>query len=285
MQLLDGKTVSNARREALKPRLAQFQKKYGRAVHLAVILVGDDPASHVYVRLKIKGSAELGLRSSHYELPASTTQKELLSLVKKLNEDKEVDGILVQRPLPRGLVESEVFELISPEKDVDGFSYQALGHLLAGTPTVSPCTPAGIMSILEHYGINVAGMRAVVVGRSVTVGKPMALLLSMANATVTVCHSKTKDLGFYTKQADLVVVAAGKKHLLGREDFKKDAIVIDVGIHGSGSGGKVAGDVRTEGLDGWLKARTPVPGGVGPMTIATLFENTMTLAERRMQKA
>jgi methylenetetrahydrofolate dehydrogenase (NADP+)/methenyltetrahydrofolate cyclohydrolase len=285
MQLLDGKVVSNAQREALKPRLAQFQKKHGRAVHLAVILVGDDPASQVYVRLKIKASAELGLRSSHYELPAETTQQELLSLVKKLNEDNDVDGILVQRPLPQGLIESEVFELISPEKDVDGFSYQALGHLLAGTPTVAPCTPAGIMTILRHYGINVAGMKAVVIGRSVTVGKPMALLLSLANATVTMCHSKTKDLSSYTRQADLVVVAAGKKHLLGREDFKKEAIVIDVGIHGSGLGGKVAGDVRTEGLEDWLKARTPVPGGVGPMTIATLFENTVTLAERRMQKA
>lgn len=281
MQILDGKAVSAARREALKPRLEQFKKASGRAVHLAVVLVGDDPASQVYVRNKERGCAELGMQSTRHDLPAGISQKELVALVQKLNQQKDVDGILVQRPLPKHLDENEIFEIISVDKDVDGFSYLALGHLLGGAPKVAPCTPVGIMSILEHYKISVAGMRAVVVGRSVTVGKPMMLLLTMAQATVTLCHSKTKDLRSYTREADLVIVSAGQKHLLGREDFKKDAIVIDVGVHGSGSGKKLAGDVRADELQGWVKALSPVPGGVGPMTITTLFENTVRLAEAR----
>jgi methylenetetrahydrofolate dehydrogenase (NADP+)/methenyltetrahydrofolate cyclohydrolase len=281
MLLLDGKLVSQSRRQALRPRLEKFQKQAGRAVHLAVILVGEDPASQVYVRNKIKGCAELGIQSTRYDLPTTTTQTELVSLVLRLNQDDGVDGILVQRPLPKHLDENEIFEIISAQKDVDGFSYQALGHLMAGAVTVAPCTPVGIMSILEHYQISVAGMRAVVVGRSVTVGKPMLHLLTAAQATVTLCHSQTKDLRSYTREADLVVVAAGRKHLLGKEDFKKDAIVIDVGVHGSGSGQKLAGDVRADELTEWVKALTPVPGGVGPMTITSLFENTVMLAETR----
>jgi len=281
MQLLSGKVVSQARHEALKPRLEQFKKATGRAVHLAVVLVGEDPASQVYVRNKVKGCAELGIQSTRYDLSVNVSQAELVALIKKLNQQDDVDGILVQRPLPKPLNENEIFELISAKKDVDGFSYQALGHLMAGSIMVAPCTPMGIMSILKHYQISVAGMRAVVVGRSVTVGKPMLHLLTEANATVTLCHSKTKDLRSYTREADLVVVAAGQKHLLGKDDFKKDAIVIDVGVHGSGSGQKLAGDVRADELQGWVKALTPVPGGVGPMTITTLFENTVMLAEAR----
>jgi methylenetetrahydrofolate dehydrogenase (NADP+)/methenyltetrahydrofolate cyclohydrolase len=189
----------------------------------------------------------------------------------------------VQLPLPDQLNEDEINEVLSPLKDVDGFSYTALGKLWGGHKLISPCTPQGVMSILEHYKIKVSGLNAVVVGRSNIVGKPMAHLLTEADATVTLCHSKTKNLREYTTRADLVVVAAGKKEFLGKDDFKKDAIVIDVGIHGTGTGG-LTGDVRFQELQGWVAAATPVPGGVGPMTITTLLENTFRLAELRQTK-
>lgn len=283
MIILDGKKVSQARREALKPRIEAFKQKTGRPPHLVVVLVGQNLASQVYVRNKIKSCEALGIASTKIDLPETVSQAELEAQVRKLNEDKGVDGILVQLPLPKGLSEEPILEILSPEKDVDGFTFQALGYLWGGKPFVAPCTPAGVMSILQHYGINPSGMKAVVVGRSNIVGKPMAHLLMTADATVTICHSRTKDLASYTREADLVVVAAGRKHLLGREDFKKDSIVIDVGMHGSGEGGGVTGDVRVSELDGWVKAVTPVPGGVGPMTITTLLENTVTLAEKRLK--
>lgn len=282
MMILDGKQVSKARREALKPRIANFTQKIGRPPHLVVVLVGQNLASQVYVRNKIKACESLGLQSTKIELPESLTQEALNNTILKLNDTDTVDGILVQLPLPKHLKEEPILELMSPRKDADGFTYRSLGYLWGGKPFVAPCTPAGVMSILEHYEINPSGMRAVVVGRSNIVGKPMAHLLMMADATVTICHSRTKNLRSYTREADLVVVAAGKKHLLGKEDFKKDAIVIDVGMHGSGEGQGVTGDVRIHELDGWVKAVTPVPGGVGPMTITTLLENTVTLAEKRM---
>jgi len=283
MIILDGKKVSQARREALKPRIEAFTKKAGRAPHLVVVLVGQNLASQVYVRNKIKACESLGMLSTKIELPDSLSQQALEDTIRKLNETPNVDGILVQLPLPKGLKEEPILEILSPEKDSDGFTYQSLGYLWGGKPFVAPCTPAGVMSILAHYQINPSGMKAVVVGRSNIVGKPMAHLLTTADATVTLCHSRTKNLSEYTKAADLVVVAAGKKHLLGKEDFKKDAIVIDVGMHGSGEGSGVTGDVRFEGLEGWVKAATPVPGGVGPMTITTLLENTVTLAEKRLK--
>lgn len=282
MLILDGKKVSGALKESLKPRIEAFRAKTGRAPHLVVVLVGQNLASQVYVRNKVKACEAVGIESTKLELPAELSQIALNDTIKKLVENDRIDGILVQLPLPKGLREEEILDILTPEKDVDGFTYQALGHLFAGKPLVAPCTPAGVMTILKYFGIDPAGMNAVVVGRSNIVGKPMAQLLMMADATVTICHSKTKNLSSYTRQADLVVVAAGKKHFLGKDDFKKDAIVIDVGMHGSGEGSGVTGDVRFTELEGWVKAATPVPGGVGPMTIATLLENTVTLAEKRM---
>lgn len=281
MLILDGKAVSQARRESLKPRVEAFTKKVGRPPNLAVVLVGDVVASQVYVRNKVKACESVGMRSTKIDLPATLTQEQLNQTLDRLNADDGVDGILVQLPLPAHLDEDEVNRRLVAEKDSDGFTFEVLGHLWAGQKLVAPCTPQGVMSILEHYGIDVAGKYAVVVGRSMIVGKPMAHLLTEADATVTICHSRTKDLSSFTREADIVVVAAGKKHLLGREDFKKDAVVIDVGMHGSGEGKGLAGDVRFDELEGWAKAATPVPGGVGPMTITTLLENTMWLAESR----
>jgi methylenetetrahydrofolate dehydrogenase (NADP+)/methenyltetrahydrofolate cyclohydrolase len=280
MILLDGKAVAAARREALKPKVESFKQKYGRAPHLSVILVGADPASQVYVRNKEKACHTTGIDSHVHNLPTETTQQQLNQWIEKLNADPKVDGILVQLPLPKHLDVEPVLRNISPEKDADGLTYMSAGFLMAGKAIVKPCTPAGIMRIFEHYKINVQGMNAVVIGRSQIVGKPMTLLLSDANATVTMCHSKTLDLRSYSAEADIVVVAAGKSRFLGKGDFKKGAVVIDVGMHGTG-GGKLCGDVRFEEVTDIVSAITPVPGGVGPMTIATLLENTVTLAEIR----
>ncbi|MGZ5279350.1 MAG: bifunctional 5,10-methylenetetrahydrofolate dehydrogenase/5,10-methenyltetrahydrofolate cyclohydrolase, partial [Pseudobdellovibrionaceae bacterium] len=278
----DGKAISAKRRAAIAERVTALKAR-GISPGLAVVIVGEDPASEVYVRNKVKACESLGMQSTKLELPESLPQQALEDTIRKLNETDNVDGILVQLPLPKGLKEEPILEILSPEKDADGFTFQSLGHLWGGKPFVAPCTPSGVMSILAHYHINPAGMRCVVVGRSNIVGKPMAHLLTTADATVTLCHSKTKDLSSYTRQADLVVVAAGKRHMLGREDFKQGAVVIDVGMHGSGEGGKVTGDVRISELEDWVRAVTPVPGGVGPMTITTLLENTVTLAEKRLK--
>lgn len=281
MLILDGKEVAKEVRASLVPRVAKFKETYGRAPHLSVVIVGDDKASHVYVKNKKIACEKIGMTSTIHSLPAETSQSELNQILSKLNNDNGVDGILVQFPLPKHLSSDEVLKLVSAEKDADGLTYESLGYFFAGKPLVSPCTPAGVMEILKHYRIPVEGKKAVVVGRSNIVGKPMALLLTEANATVTLCHSKTSNMSELTKQADLVVVAAGKARLLGKEDFKKDAIVIDVGMHGSGLGGKLCGDVRFEELQDWAQAATPVPGGVGPMTIAMLLKNTCQLAEQR----
>lgn len=280
MILLDGKAVAAVRREALKSRVELFKKATGRSPHLSVILVGTDPASQVYVRNKEKSCHKTGIDSKVHNLPTETTQEHLNQWIERLNADPQVDGILVQLPLPKHLSVEPILKNILPQKDADGLTYMSAGFLMAGKAVVKPCTPAGIMHILEHYKINVQGMNAVVVGRSQIVGKPMMLLLNDANATVTLCHSKTRDLRSHTSQADLVVVAAGQKHLLGKEDFKKGSIIIDVGMHGTG-GGSLCGDVRFEELTDVAAAITPVPGGVGPMTITTLLENTVLLAELR----
>lgn len=281
MLILDGKEVSATVRASLQPRVSAFKERHGRAPHLTVIIVGDDKASHIYVKNKKVACEKVGMTSTIHSLPDETTQEELNELIIALNQDDAVDGILVQFPLPTHLSSHEVLKTLSPEKDADGLTYASLGYFFAGKPIVRPCTPEGVMTILKHYKIYVEGMRAVVVGRSNIVGKPMAHLLMEANATVTLCHSKTKNLSQYTKEADLVVVAAGKARMLGKEDFKKDSIVVDVGIHGSGNSGKLCGDVRFEELQGWVKAASPVPGGVGPMTITTLLQNTCLLAEKR----
>jgi methylenetetrahydrofolate dehydrogenase (NADP+) / methenyltetrahydrofolate cyclohydrolase len=285
MIILDGKLVSQSRREKLRPRVEEFQRLNGRAPHLVVVLVGDLTASQVYVRNKEKACEALGIKSTRIDLAGSISQVELMKCIDQLNEDSGVDGVLVQLPLPGSLNPDEVLMRLRPDKDADGLTYASLGLLWGGRGQIAPCTPKGVMSILEHYKIPVAGKRAVVVGRSNIVGKPMAHLLTEANATVTLCHSRTPSTRDYTLEADIVVVAAGKRHLLGKEDFKSGAVIIDVGMHGTGAGTSgLAGDVRFSELENWAYAATPVPGGVGPMTITTLLENTVTLAELRMQK-
>lgn len=283
---LEGTLVAKTRQLALKDKVSVFQQTYGRAPGLAVVIVGEDPASQVYVRNKVKTCGLVGIRSFHYELPGTITEEELKDTVRELNRNTEVDGILVQLPLPKHIHPDVIINEILPEKDPDGLTIGNLGLLMAGRKRVAPCTPWGVMAILEHYGIEVAGMNAVVIGRSNIVGKPMAQLLQDANATVTVCHSRTRDLYAHTRLADLVVVAAGQERFIGGDAFKKDAIVIDVGMHRPTQGpfaGKLCGDVRFEELEGRVKAATPVPGGVGPMTIQMLMENTLRLAELMRQ--
>ncbi len=282
MLILDGKLVSQSRRDQLSKKVAIFKEKFGRTPHLVVVLVGSDVASQVYVRNKEKACLQVGIQSTKIALPESTLQDALERTILSLNENPNIDGILVQSPLPKGLSEVAILDIIDPGKDVDGFTFKNLGYLWGGQKKVAPCTPAGVISILEYFKIPMEGAKAVVVGRSNIVGKPMAHLLTEKNATVTLCHSKTKNLQEYTRAADIVVVAAGRKHLLGAADFKKGAIVVDVGIHGSGTGGAVTGDVNPAGLEDVVAAFTPVPGGVGPMTITTLLENTFELATLRM---
>jgi len=279
MQLLSGKAVSEVRRCEIQKRAAIFAKKQGRKAGLAVVLVGDDPASHVYVKNKIKACEEVGLASFHHPLPGNSTESAVLRLLERLNEDPGVDGLLVQLPLPRHLDSKKIINHIRADKDADGLTIENMGLLFAGQPRVSPCTPSGVMEILRHYKIKVAGQHCVVVGRSQIVGRPMAQLLLSADATVTVAHSKTPDLSSVTRMGDIVVVAAGKPRFLGVSDFKKGAVVVDVGIHRTDEG--LCGDVRWDGLEGHVRAATPVPGGVGPMTITQLLENTLILAENR----
>lgn len=284
MLILDGKEVAKARRQLISERAKKFKAKYGREPGLAVILVGEDPASQVYVRNKIAACKEIGILSLETYLPSTSTAAQVTHTIEQLNEDEKVDGILLQLPLPKGLDGARLIELIRPEKDPDGLTMANMGRLFAGMPRSISCTPYGVMKILEHYNIPVASTNAVVVGRSNIVGKPMAHLLLQANATVTIAHSKTRNLKEITQAGDIVVVAAGQAEFLGKDAFRKDAVVIDVGMHRRpGADGKVklCGDVNPAGLDGWVKALTPVPGGVGPMTITMLLENTVALAESR----
>ncbi len=286
MLRLSGTEVAKARQVSLRERVEKFVAQNGRKPGLAVIIVGDDSASQVYVRNKVKTSVSLGLESFHFELPASIAEEELIAQIERLNRDETVDGILVQLPLPKHIRPEKALDAILPEKDPDGLTVGNLGLLFAGRKRVAPCTPFGVMAILAHYGIDVAGRHAVVVGRSNIVGKPMAHLLLEANATVTICHSKTRNLIEECQKGDIVVVAAGQPRFLGREAFRKGAVVIDVGIHRPTEGefaGKLCGDVRFEELEGWVQAATPVPGGVGPMTIQMLMENTVHLAELRVR--
>lgn len=282
--LLDGKHVAATRRALLAEKVKNFASKHGRKPGLAVVLVGADPASQIYVRNKVKACGEAGIASFHIEQPPTLTQTELHNIIDELNGRDDVDGILVQLPLPKALNETFATERISPQKDPDGLTSGNLGLLFAGRTRVAPCTPSGVMKIFEHYKIEVAGKSAVVVGRSNIVGKPMAQLLLKANATVTIAHSKTPDLKSVTSQADIVVVAAGRPQFLGRDYFKPGAVIADVGIHrvqDSDGKSRVCGDVRSEELMGFARAITPVPGGVGPMTIQMLLENTLRLAELR----
>lgn len=271
VQLIDGKRISAEIKEELKQKVAEL-KEGGVEVTLAVIQVGNDPASSVYVGNKKKACEFIGIRSLAYELPEETKETELLSLISDLNEREDVNGILVQLPLPKHIDEDKVIKAISPEKDVDGFHPQSVGALCIGHPGFLSCTPAGIIQLLKRSDIEIAGKECVVIGRSNIVGKPMSLLLLRENGTVTVAHSKTKDLKEITKRADILVVAIGKPKFLTAEYVKEGAVVIDVGIHRDANN-KLCGDVDFDDVAPHCKAITPVPGGVGPMTIAMLMNN------------
>lgn len=277
-QLIDGKAIAASLRQQIAQRVAERRQQGLRAPGLAVILVGSDPASQVYVSHKRKDCEEVGFLSQAYDLPATTSQAELMALIDRLNDDASIDGILVQLPLPEHLDASLLLERIRPDKDVDGFHPYNIGRLAQRMPLLRPCTPKGIMTLLQSTGADLYGMHAVVVGASNIVGRPMAMELLLAGCTVTVTHRFTKDLPMHVGQADIVVVAAGKPGLVQGEWIKPGAIVIDVGINRQADG-KLIGDVVYETAlprAGWI---TPVPGGVGPMTRACLLENTLHAAE------
>ena len=276
---IDGKAIAAKLRGEVAVSAVKLRER-GVAPTLAVVLVGDDPASAVYVRNKTKAARESNVDVHDHKLPATTSQAELMALVDTLNRDPVVDGILVQLPLPKGLDEQAVIRAIDPAKDVDGLHPINLGYLAGGKPGFVPCTPKGCMRLLKEIGAQVAGARAVVVGRSVLVGKPIALLLGNADATVTMCHSKTRDLAAEVKRADIVVAAIGRPELIRGEWIADGAIVLDVGINRTAEG-KLLGDVEFAAAAQRAKAITPVPGGVGPMTIACLLENTVEAAAHR----
>ncbi|MBC8024331.1 MAG: bifunctional methylenetetrahydrofolate dehydrogenase/methenyltetrahydrofolate cyclohydrolase FolD [Burkholderiales bacterium] len=276
-RIIDGKAIAAAHRGETALRVERLKSR-GIVPGLAVVIVGDDPASQVYVRNKALASGAVGMHSEVHALGADVSQAELIAFVRALNANRAVHGILVQLPLPRPIDSRAVVAAIAPEKDVDGFHYFNVGALVAGEPAFYPCTPWGVMKMLEHEGVKVEGLHAAVVGRSNIVGKPMALMLINASATVTVCHSKTRDLAAVTRQADLVVAAVGKARMIDASMVKPGAIVIDVGINRLPDG-KIAGDVDFAGVSQVASMITPVPGGVGPMTIAMLLANTVKAAE------
>ncbi|MBQ0025582.1 MAG: bifunctional methylenetetrahydrofolate dehydrogenase/methenyltetrahydrofolate cyclohydrolase FolD [Bacteroidales bacterium] len=279
--IIDGKQISASFKEKMRERIVELEAKYGRKPCLAVIIVGEDPASQSYVRGKIKAAAFVGMDSRLIELPATISEEELLGHIADLNADGGVDGILVQLPLPRHINSDKVIEAIVPMKDVDGFHPMNVANLWLGLESMVPCTPKGIMKLLETTGINPDGKIAVIVGRSNIVGKPVAKLLLDANATVIIAHTHTADLKKITLQADILVVAAGKIGLLKGDMVKPGAVVIDVGI-GRNSEGKLAGDVDFQSVSQSAGYLTPVPGGVGPMTITMLMENTIECFINRM---
>lgn len=274
--IIDGRTVSAEIKAELAAEVAQLKEK-GITTCLAVILVGEDPASKIYVRNKKKACEELGIISQEYILPETASEQELLALIEALNNEPSVNGILCQMPLPKGMDEQRVIEAISPEKDVDAFNVRNVGKIVTGDYDFVPCTPAGIMALLEHYDISPEGKTCVVIGRSNIVGKPMALLLLHKNGTVTVCHSKTPDLAQVTRTADILVSAVGKAGFVTADMVKQGAVVIDVGMNRQD--GRLCGDVDFAGVSEKASAITPVPGGVGPMTIAMLMKNTLTAAK------
>ena len=270
-ELIDGKKISTDIKDELKEEVSKL-KAEGREVTLAVILVGDDPASAVYVKNKKKACEYIGIKSLSYELPAETTEDELLELIEKLNGDDTVNGILVQLPLPRHIDEKKVIRTISPKKDVDGFHPENVGALLIGEPGFVSCTPAGIIELLKRSNVEIEGKECVVIGRSNIVGKPMGVLLLRENGTVTIAHSRTKDLKEICKRADILVAAVGKPKMITAEYIKEGAVVIDVGIHRMDNG-KLCGDVDFDDVESHVSKIRPVPGGVGPMTIAMLMYN------------
>ena len=279
---IDGKLVSAHLREQLKKDVAALKDKSGVTPGLAVVLVGDDPASAVYVRNKHRACDEVGMYSEVITMPADTTEEALLSRLAELNNDPKIHGILVQLPLPKHISEEKVIAAIDPAKDVDAFHESNVGKIMLGNYDFLPCTPAGVMELLHYYNISVAGKDCVVVGRSNIVGKPQALLLLAENGTVTVCHSRTKDLAEKTRAADILVVAIGKPNFITADMVKPGAVVIDVGINRLPDG-KLCGDVDFEGVEPIAEAITPVPGGVGPMTITVLLKNALKAAEKSLK--
>ena len=274
MQIINGKAIAAGLRAELKAKTQQLAQT-GKRPGLAVIIVGDDPASRVYVNNKKKACAEIGFYSEEYALPGNTTTEQLLLLINELNARSDINGILCQLPLPKGIDEKAVLLAISPEKDVDAFHPENVGHIMIGDYALLPCTPAGVMYLLQQAGVELTGKRAVVIGRSNIVGKPMALLLLQQNATVTVCHSRTQNLQQTVQQADVGVAAIGKAKFITKNYIKPGAVVIDVGMNRD-ENGKLCGDVDFESVAPVCSAITPVPGGVGPMTIAMLMQNTLT---------
>lgn len=274
-QIIDGKKISADIRAEIKAEVDAITAAGERAPGLAVIIVGEDPASQVYVRNKKRGCEEVGFYSEVYELPATTTQEELEALVDKLNADEKIDGILCQLPLPKHLDENGVILRIDPKKDVDAFHPVNVGKIMIGDYSFLPCTPAGVMELLKRSGVEVSGKECVVVGRSNIVGKPQAMLLLHANGTVTICHSRTKDLAAVCRRADILVAAIGKADFFGADMVKEGAVVIDVGMNRRADG-KLTGDVNFSEVEPKASFITPVPGGVGPMTITMLLKNTLT---------
>ncbi len=272
--ILDGKQIAKDIREELRKEVAELKEKTGRVPGLAVVLVGEDPASATYVRMKGKACEQAGFLSRTHRLSETTSQRELLDLVNELNEDDEIHGILVQLPLPDGLDDQEVLKAINPEKDVDGFHPLNVGRLMTGDPYFVPCTPRGVIELLDRGNVEIKGKKAVVVGRSNIVGKPAALLLLQRHATVTICHSRTQDLPGVVREADIVVAAVGRPEMVRGDWIKEGAVVIDVGVNRVGEK-KLVGDVAFDEAKDVASLITPVPGGVGPMTIAMLLQNTL----------
>ena len=279
-EIINGKIVSAKLRDEIARDVALYKANVGKTVGLAVIVVGDDPASAVYVRNKHKACLEVGIESYQIEYPVSISEGELLSKIDELNRDESVNGILVQLPLPGHINESAVINRIDPKKDVDAFHPENVGRIMIGDYSLLPCTPAGIMALLDHYNVEIAGKRCVVIGRSNIVGKPMALLLLERHGTVTVCHSRTRGINDICREADIIVVAVGRSEFLRGNMVKPGAVIIDVGINRDADG-KLLGDVAFSEVSKLASMITPVPGGVGPMTITMLLRNTLTAA--RMQ--
>jgi methylenetetrahydrofolate dehydrogenase (NADP+)/methenyltetrahydrofolate cyclohydrolase len=282
--ILDGKKLAEEVRGEVRVGVEQFVRDHGRPPGLDVVLVGDDPASQVYTRNKEKASNEVGIRGKLHVLPSATTEDELVALLERLNADASIDGILVQLPLPKHIREQRVLDVVRADKDVDGFHPINAGLLASGRPALAPCTPVGCMRLIATSGVDVAGKRAVVIGRSNIVGKPMAQLLLAANATVTIAHSRTADLAAVCREADVLVAAVGKRELVRGDWIKPGAVVIDVGTNRvdlEGGKTKLFGDVAFDEAKEIARAITPVPGGVGPMTIACLLANTLSAATRR----
>lgn len=277
-QIIDGKKISQEIKDELKEKVAKL-KEQGTEIALAVIQVGEDPASSVYVRNKKRACEYIGIESVAYEIPETTTQDELLAIIDDCNKNPKINGILVQLPLPDHIDEDTVIKAIAPEKDVDGFHPQSVGAMTIGEPGFLPCTPAGIIQLLKRSGVEIEGKECVIIGRSNIVGKPMALLLLRENGTVTICHSRTKNLKEVAKRADILVAAIGRPKFIDESYVKEGAVVIDVGIHRDANN-KLCGDVDFDRVAPHTSAITPVPGGVGPMTIAMLMNNCVESAEK-----